>query len=232
MDQQAASRANIKIAPTDLDTLRRLISHDNKFMHALMNSICNDNECVFQDNDRDRINHIYESVKLIRNEALQSFIQAYQLIKTNNQMSTIDLNWLIEFLRLMANKSQVDLSMTSSSDENNNEEDNNDNEILTKICQISHDIYVDVSDANESQLTLDKLDLIVNLIKDIFFKYKTSSVELCIRLGRIITLLAIRLRDKTDLNETAALLQVSEKKVLQQIKIFEKNNSRLSFYSI
>lgn len=191
------------IDPVYVTELKQIVS-DFNLMSLLVKTIGNDDENILQETDR--IEHIYNSVKLIRNEALKTYLLIIENFYLNNSKdsNTIDVENLFNLLNLLAKKSAQDLEFLLGSEKKN--------ESILKFVEVIYDLFVYFN--NNSVLTHEHKLTIVNLVKDILLKFKTNVVDLCVRLARIIGLIAIKERD-LNMKNGADLLQISAKILIE-----------------
>ena len=79
---------------------------------------------------------------------------------------------------------------------------------MNKLLDLIFDLFTFFNQSsNEQDFNLDCKMKVIELIKQILFKYKIDSIELCIKLGRIVGLIAIKLRN-TNLNETKPIISM------------------------
>ncbi|CAF0707124.1 unnamed protein product [Brachionus calyciflorus] len=174
-----------------------------RLMDLLVKTISKDNENILQENDR--IEHIYNSVKLIRNEALKTYLLLIETFYLNKKLenlelhSDIDISSLFTLLELLGTKSVEDLEMILLPSSNKKDES------IVKFVEIIYDLFVYFNQSNV--LTYEHKVSIVNLIKDILLKFKFDIIELSVRLARILGLISIKERD-SNLSAGKDLLQL------------------------
>lgn len=176
---------------TDVSTLKQLLKNFN-LMKLFIRSITDDNEDIFQEDDK--ISHIFDSINLIRLEALTVYSVFRQNLYLGNDLNKQDMaSDTLEILKFMKEKTLV--IDTENSKQN----------LLDKLVTIVHDMYADFgSSISDEAIKM----LIVEYIKDIMLKYKTESAELCVKFARVLTLLAINER-QTNIVQGYRLIELS-----------------------
>ena len=145
----------------------------------LTKSVAEDSEQIFE--DIEKIDHISNSINLIRLEALNAYstyIQSFYLEK-QGPVTDIDVNHALELLQFMKDKPKEQLVLSH---------DSNQYELLERLINTAHDIY-----AHFSSKVIDhgiKLQL-VELIKEVLLKFKTENSDICVKSSRVLTLMAI-----------------------------------------
>lgn len=207
MDKEKLAITNLQDSPKDLNDLKQ-ITVDLNLMGLLVKTISQDDENIFQESDR--IEHIYNSVKLIRNEALKTYlliIESFYLNKSNSDLNAnnnqIDIENLFVLLNLLIQKSPEDLEFLLAS----GSVETKRNESIIKFIEIIYDLFIYFNDSKRNLLSLEHKMVLLNLIKDILLKFKVEIVDLCVRLGKIVSLIAIKERD-TNLIEGKEVVQV------------------------
>lgn len=169
------------------------IIDQHKLLSLLVRTIQNDDENSYQ--DADRIEHVYNSVKLIRNESLRAYLQLVENFYLNREITDTSicasahglLEHMFVFMDLIARKSEQDLELSDTA--------GNKNECVVKLVELVYDLFV-YFDADKSfHLSIEQYTRIVELAKAILLKFKVSISELCVRLARIVGLVAIHLRN-------------------------------------
>lgn len=160
----------------------------NHLLSPLIGAILNDDENFLQQTSK--IEHIYNSIILIKCEASQACLLCIQHAQTNGSEQTIAITYLVELLKYILNKPI----------------DETKNDLLGKLAELCFSLFYNV---NSKQLVEHETKFnIIELLKDIFFKYKTDECDLCIELSRILTMIAIRERN-TNLLEGHLLIDVN-----------------------
>jgi hypothetical protein len=183
-----------------------------KYLTLLVKSLTNDNENSYQANER--IEHVYNSIKLIKNESLKAYlllIENFYIDDLKNetptgtlvppappatpeetgmnrsQQSDVDLQHLFMLFKLILDQ--------SSSLPHEQPAIAANSELTVKLAELVYDLFVYFNNSPVFTLSLEQNLALVNMIKDILLKYKISVVDLCIRLGRVLGLMAIKQRD-------------------------------------
>lgn len=196
-----------------LNELKSIINQ-LKIMDLLIKTISKDDENILQDTDR--IEHIYKSVKLIKYEALKTYLLLIDTLYLNKQSVTLNLDSsmdtenLFVLLELLAKKSVQDLESLFSNDLNQKDE------IIVKFIEVIYNLFVYFNESKKIVLSYEQKFKIASLIKEILLKFKVEVTELCVRLGKILTMIAIKERD-TNLTNGNELIQVQNDHVLKFI---------------
>ncbi|RNA14633.1 hypothetical protein BpHYR1_029984 [Brachionus plicatilis] len=183
----------------------RLIMTSLKIMNLLVKTISKDNENFLQETDR--IEHIHKSVKLIRYEALKTYlllIDTLYLSKESESLnldSSIDIENLFVLLELLAKKSIQELESLLSNDLNQKDE------ITIKFIEVIYNLFVYFNESKQKVLEYEHKLSIANLVKEILIKFKVENSELCVRLAKILTMIAINERN-TNLINGKELIQI------------------------
>lgn len=172
-----------------------LIASLNSFqiLSLLVKTIHNDDENSYQ--EANRIEHVYNSIKLIRNESLRVYLQLVENFYVKNTTTLVDnqlMDHLRVFMNLIAHKSVEDLELFEAANESGS---GGKNESVIKLAELVYDLYVYFDSSKSFSLSIDQASSLVSLIKTILFKFRISIVELCVRMARILGLVGIRLRN-------------------------------------
>ena len=170
--------------PIQLHEFRQLIKQ-LKLSSLIINSFVKDDENIFQENER--IEHLYNGIDLLRFESLQAYLMIIQSM--DKKETVVEVVHLLALLRFCAQKENLKQNL------------------LVKVSQVSHEIFA-ISFLNSVKVNQEIKVTLINFIKDILLKYKTSVIELCARMGRILVLLAVKERN-VNLNEGQLIIQVS-----------------------
>ena len=100
-----------------------------------------------------------------------------QYAQNNGLENNISINYLLEILKYLIKKPI----------------DETKNDVIGKIAELCFSLFYNINNKQTIEPSL-KLE-IINLIKDIFFKYKTDDGDLCIELSRILALISIKERN-------------------------------------
>lgn len=147
----------------------------NSLLNAFISTILNDDENFLQQTNK--IEHIYNSINLIKSEAAQACMLITQLIQNNNLGNTISMLHLIELLKYLLSKPIEDCR----------------EELIEKLAELCFSLFLYLN--NNQALELNSKVELINLIKDVLFKFKIDQFELCIVLSKILTLIAIKERN-------------------------------------
>lgn len=198
--------SDVNIAPKDIDQLKLLLKNF-KIMDLIIKTVCNDNENMYQ--DADRIEHIYKSIRLIRTEAINYYLSLMKNlyahkknigIESDTEIKIEHLNYALQYL---ANK-PID-----NFESDLNKKSKRKNDLLFRLVELIYDLFSYLnSSSNPNKLSMEQKFEIINLIKAILFKFKSSHVDLTARLAKILCLMAIKERDK-NLVEGQPILQVN-----------------------
>ena len=195
--------------------LKRLVEQ-HKLMSLLVKTICRDNENSFQETDK--IAHICNSIRFIRTEAakcysllIENFYLNCQLSGAEFQVSDIEVEHLFGLLNVYASKPIEDLTEEPSGEES-------EALLETRLLDLIHDIFMFFNESQ--QFSLENRNKTIELIKQILFKYKLDVIELCIRMARIIGLMAIKLRN-SNVSEGKSTIAVKGL-LLNRVKLFNK----------
>lgn len=178
-----------------------LVASLNNFqiLSLLVKTIHNDDENSYQ--EANRIEHVYNSIKLIRNESLRVYLQLVENFYVKNTTTTTSditvdnqlMDHLRVFMNLIAHKSVEDLELFEAANESGG--GGGKNETVIKLAELVYDLYVYFDSSKSFSLSIDQASSLVSLIKTILFKFRTSIAELCVRMARILGLVGIRLRN-------------------------------------
>lgn len=177
-----------------LNDLKTILT-ELKIMDLLVKTISNDNENIFQE-----IDHIYKSVKLIRFESLKAYLLIIDILYLNIESdslsldSSIDIQNIFVLLELLAKKSLQDLDSLFSNDSNQK------HETIVKFIEVIYNLFVYFNESKQKILSYEHKVIIANLIKEILIKFKVEITELCVRLGKILTIIAINEKNSNLLN--------------------------------
>lgn len=165
-----------------------IINH-HRILSLLVKTITNDDENSYQETDR--IEHVYKSVKMIRNESLSAYLQVVENFYLNKDSSGADqmlFEHFSELLSLLVKKPGQDLDFFEQT------EDSSKNESNFELLELIYDLFIYLNNSKNFSLSLENVKEILSLLKTILFKFKVSIVELCVRFSRIVGLIGIRLR--------------------------------------
>lgn len=145
----------------------------------LVKSVVEESEAIFE--DIEKVDHIVNSINLIRLEALNVYSAYVQNFYLEKQGSVVDIEAVhaLELLRFIKDKPKEELMLS---------QDANQFDLLERLMNTAHDIYAYFSPKSLDQSI--RLS-IVELIKEILFKYKTENGDVCVKASRMLTLLAI-----------------------------------------
>lgn len=145
---------------------------DFEIMNLLISTICEDNEKIFQDNEK--IDHIYNGINLVRSEAVSLYLMILQHcyldeIEDNLPLKAIEFSHLFAILKLLVDKPVENIFK---------------NDDLNRIACIIHDLYSyfntkEINDQTEIQ--------IIHSFKEIGNKLKTNYPELVVKICHILT---------------------------------------------
>lgn len=216
MDDEKSSSSKLA-EDSSLKDLLKLIN-EHKLLSLLVKTIVKDDENSFQETDR--IEHVYNSVKLIRHEALKVYLELVETFHLTKSSSTsLDpslVDHLVAFMNLIVSKSAQDLEMLFG-DGNDAKKD----ECVLKLVELVYDLFVYFNDSAEFSFSLEQQTQMVDFIKQALLKYRLAIAELSFRLARILGLIAIRVRN-TNLQLGAPLVKVSH--LTKNISFELKNN--------
>ena len=202
MDDEKSSSSKLADDSSLKDLLKLINEH--KLLSLLVKTIVKDDENSFQETDR--IEHVYNSVKLIRHEALKVYLELVETFHLTKSSSTsLDpslVDHLVAFMNLIVSKSAQDLEMLFG-DGNDAKKD----ECVLKLVELVYDLFVYFNDSAEFSFSLEQQTQMVDLIKQALLKYRLAIAELSFRLARILGLIAIRVRN-TNLQLGAPLIKV------------------------
>ncbi len=139
-------------------------------MQLLVKTIVVDDENIYQETDR--IEHIFNSVNLLRLESLDVYLLLVD--KTDD----LNVNNLLDLLKFVVVKPKDNLS----------------HDLIEKLVNVVHEIYVYFNSKSSIEKEF-KLE-VIELIKTILLKYQTENCELCVKLGRVLALMAIKERNE------------------------------------
>ena len=200
MDDEKSSSSKLADDSSLKDLLKLINEH--KLLSLLVKTIVKDDENSFQETDR--IEHVYNSVKLIRHEALKVYLELVETFHLTKSSSTsLDpslVDHLVAFMNLIVSKSAQDLEMLFGNDEKKDE-------CVLKLVELVYDLFVYFNDSSEFSFSLEQQTQMVDLIKQALLKYRLAIAELSFRLARILGLIAIRVRN-TNLQLGAPLIKV------------------------
>ncbi len=143
---------------------------DLNLMQLLVKTIVLDDENIYQDTDR--IGHIFNSVNLLRLESLDVYLLLVH--KTGD----VKAQNLLELLKYIALKPKENLG----------------HDLIDRLVNSIHEIYVYLN--TKSSIELEAKLEVIELIKSILLKFQTEDCELCVKLGRVLALMAIRERNE------------------------------------
>jgi hypothetical protein len=205
---QTTQHSTIKcLDDSEISEFKNLLQ-SHKLMSLLAKTICNDDENSFQETEK--IAHICSSIKLIRTEAAKAYsllVENFYFSDTQNgsvlaeAKSDIELSHLISLLNLLATRPIECFLDDGSQGETNGDSKNGGGgedeteTLLEKLLDLIFDLFTYFNELSVAEFTLTQRMAIVELIKQILFKYKVDLPELCIQMARIVGLMAIRLRN-------------------------------------
>lgn len=190
-DQNGTKTGSLKFSQSDMAEFITIINQ-HEILSLLVKTIHNDDENSYQ--DADRIEHVYNSVKLIRNESLRVYLQLVENFFLNQDATGLIDNQLMDhlnvFMNLIANKSVEDLELFETTMSSGDK-----NESVIKLAELVYDLYNYFDSSKTFSLSIEHATNLVGLIKNILLKFRISILELCVRFARILGLIAIRMRN-------------------------------------
>lgn len=215
----ASTSAARKIDPSEIADLVATLNHFH-ILSLLVKTIHNDDENSYQ--DADRIEHVYNSVKLIRNESLRAYLQLVENFYLSCDDDSVDkkavdnaqidhqlMDHLLVFMNLIAHKSLEDLELlVPSADDAESTSVDRKNESVLKLAELVFDLFSYFDSSKKFNLSVEQAATLVDLIKKILLKFAVSVLELCVRFSRILGLIAIRMRN-TNLEAGKSVIKVS-----------------------
>ena len=177
----------------------------------LLRVACGDYESLSREGER--VEHTYSNVKLVQCEALRVYSQLLHRHTTTATESGTCQEQLKKHLHaclsFMASSSSVPIeSIESDAAERSHSQSNK--RLVLELCQIVEQLFARL---NAVPLSLDEKQTLRELIAALLFKFKTSVPRLCAVLARILTLMAIDVRDHhsvVDVERRAFLEQSGE----------------------
>ncbi len=212
-NQLTSQNSNKLIENSDISELKSLIQA-NKLMSLLIKTICKDDENSFQETER--IAHICNSIKLIRTEAAKAYsllVENFYLSGSQNSTiatetkSDIELDHLLSLLNLLSTKPVESFTSVNEDESSNSNEETE--ALLAKLLDLIYDLFTYFNELSVFEFSLEQRMQVVELIKQILFKYKVDVPELCIQMARIVGLMAIKLRNNY-MNEAKPIIAVNE----------------------
>jgi hypothetical protein len=203
-----AQNLNKFIENSEISELKNVIQ-SNKLMSLLIKTICKDDEDSFQETER--IVHISNSIKLIRTEAAKAYsllVENFYLSGSLNSSVTSESKNDIEYDHLLSLLNLLSTKPIESFISENESDSNRENEaLLEKLLDLIYDLFTYFNELSVFEFSLDDRMKVVELIKQILFKFKVDLPELCIQMARIVGLVAIKLRNNY-MNEAKAIIAV------------------------
>jgi hypothetical protein len=185
----------------------------NNLFASLLTTVLNDDENFMQNTNK--IEHIFNSVNLIKLEASQTCLSLIQFIQTNNiTNNNISIVYVFEILKWL---------LKQSDDESTNDL------IVGKLAELCSNLFIYLNNTNHNLEINTKLELI-SLIKDVLFKYKTDDYDLCIELSRILTLISIKERNLS--NGSIVIIDSSARILIDLISASFELNDQMSIKSL
>lgn len=162
--------------------------HQSGALNSLLRTICKDNEQSFQETEK--IAHICNSIKLIRAEAVKTYLLIVDSFYSNRPTTTVKLD--LEHLF-----SLINFLIAKPIEEFINDEESEREHMLVKLVDLIHSLFLYFNETSAlAEFDLTKQASLVDLVKQVLFKFKTDSIELCIKFARMIGLVAIKLRNE------------------------------------
>ena len=204
MEVEAAQTNPIEIN-SDIAQLKMFIQNLS-LLKLLVKTVTKDNENIFQ--EIEKIDHISNSINLIRLESLNLYLIIAQNFYANPEpagFEVIEVSHMLDIMQLVLDKPVEDLVLKSTNEINKYD-------LIDKLACAAHEIYTYF---NVRDLNSEAKCKIVDLIKQVLLKFKLDHAGLCIKLARVLTLMAIKERN-TNLADGHLIIEVN----LYQSKIF------------
>lgn len=185
-----------------LNELKAILT-EFKIVDLLVKTISNDSEKIFQE-----VDHIDKSFRLIRFESLKVYLLMIDILYLNIESnsltldSSIDVQNIFVLLEILAKKSPQELESLFVNDSNQKHES------IIKFVEVIYNLFVYFDESKQKVLFYEHKVNIANIIKAILINFKVEIAELCIRFGKILTMIAINERN-TNLANGKELIQVN-----------------------
>ena len=177
-------------------TQLKIFIQNLSLLKLLIKTVTKDNENIFQ--DIEKIDHISNSINLIRLESLNLYLIIAQNFYANTEIAeVIEISHMLDIMQLVLGKPVEDLVLRSTNEINKYD-------LIDKLACAAHEIY---SHFNVNHLNLETKCKIVDLIKQVLLKFKLDHAGLCIKLVRVLTLMAIKERN-TNLADGYSIVEV------------------------
>ncbi len=170
-----------------------------------------------------QVEHVYKSVRLVRNEAVDVYTQVMQNVsKKDNQTQQTSAEQDIFFKHLCVILDSIAnfQTQTGLNDAENTENDLEEQAFAVKLSQLAHDLFINFRE----KLGKEQILTIIEKIKQILFKYKLNYAELSVLLAKVLSLIGIKLRNEC-FTETKEAISVFILFFSIQFKLFFYTNN-------
>lgn len=190
VDMEMEQHGNVNHLISNEASANLIQSELKRLTLALLKTISEDDHFSFS-----QVEHVYKSVRLVRNEAIDVYTQIMQHVsKTDNQTQNLSVEEDIYFKHLCVIFDSIANFQTQTrlNEAENTENDLEEQVFAVKLSQLAHDLFMNFKE----RLNQDQILFIIDKIKQILFKYKLNYVDLSILLAKVLSLIAIKLRNE------------------------------------
>lgn len=193
VDMETEQHADVNHAIANQASANLIHNELKRLTLPLLKTISEDDHFSFS-----QVDHVYKGVRLVRNEAIDVYTQIMQNVsrkhaqtqKTNAELE--EENICFKHLSVILDSIANFQTQTGLNEAENSENDLEEQAFAVKLSQLAHDLFTNFKE----KLSQEQLLSIIETIKQILFKYKLNYADLSILLAKVLSLIAIKLRNE------------------------------------